>query len=140
MDAPELRIAHIYTPKIAAASGLIALGYKLREKMPVTVTQRQGRPNEVLFWFEDVSIDQTGVILTTRQVLELLVNGWDRFRLPHTHPIAYLKAADENRQVLLSGVKQAETTPFKVMQNGNRVMVIPPGMSQQQATRLYTEG
>ncbi len=104
--------------------------------MPVTATRKHGQPDQVIFWFEpgDVEIAQTR--MTVDQWLKAFLCPWDEFKLSLDHPAAYLKAAGENRQNLLSYVKDAQAHAFRLVQRGNRTVVASAGMTEANLRRL----
>lgn len=129
---------HVFTRSIAHASSMVALGIPLRPEMPVTVTKEAGK-EDILFWFEPGSVTVEGLALPAREWLRLLMCPWSDFKVSLEHPVAYLRAASENRQVLLAGVKTAQGRPFQVFKNGNRTVVIGAGVSEQSARRLLSQ-
>lgn len=131
---------HVFTRNIQAAANLIAIGAKLRQPMPVTVAQSAGRPDDVLFWFENGTIECGGETKTAAAWLTLFLCPWSDFDLSLEHPAAFLKAAAENRQILVAGAKKAGEQPFRVIQRGNRVAVIGPGVTEANARRLLNQG
>ena len=74
---------------------------------------------------------------TAAEWLRLFLCPWSEFDLPLDHPVAFLKAAAENRQILVAGVKQAKAQPFRVIQRGNRVAVLGPTVTEANARRLF---
>lgn len=130
----------LFTRNIAAASNLIAIGAKLREPMPVTVTKAPGRPDDVVFWFENREVTVAGETLPAAAWLTLFLCPWSDFKLSLDHPAAFLKAAAENRQILVAGVKRAQQEPFHVIQRGNRIAIIGHGVTEANARRLLKEG
>ena len=140
VEARDLEGKHLFTRNIAAAAALISIGAKLRSQMPVTVTKSAGKPDDTVFWFENAAIDVAGVVRPVEAWLTLFLCPWSDFDLPLDHPAAFLKAAAENRSVLVSAVKTAQAQPFRVIQRGNRVAVLGPGLSEHDARRLLSQG
>ena len=139
LEGKDLAGHHVYTRNIAAAASLLAIGAKLRPQMPVTVSTR-GAGEDVIFWFEPGEVEVAGIKRSVEAWLGLLLCPWSGFDLSLDHPVAFLKAGAENRQILVAGVKQAEKQPFKVIQRGNRIAVLGPAMSEANARRLLNEG
>ena len=143
MEAKDLNGDHVYTRDIAAAANLIAIGAKLRSQMPVTATQRIGRDahaGDVLFWFENSEVELAGDKKSAAEWLALFLCPWSDFKLSLDHPAAFLKAAAENRKILVAGAKSAQEHPFRVMQRGNRIVVLGAGVSETNARRLLSQG
>ena len=131
---------HVYTRNIQAAADLLAIGCPLRDPMGLTVTETADRRRDVIFWLENREIECGGLKFTTSKWLQLLSVPWNQFDVSLEHPIAMMKAAGENRQVLVRAVKMASERPFRVIQRGNRVVVIGPDVSETNARRLMSQG
>jgi hypothetical protein len=140
MRADELNGDHVFTRNIAAAANLIAIGARIRQPMPVTATRAVGKPDDVLFWFENGPVECGGDTKPAASWLTLFLCPWSDFKLSLDHPAAFLKAAAENRQILIAGAKRAQEQPFRVIQRGNRVAVIGPAVSETNARRLLSQG
>lgn len=134
----EIRSHGVYTRSIAHAAALIAIGAKLREKLPITCVKGDGRDG-YLFWFEEHEVKVGEHWKLTSRWLHLLACPWAEFDLSLDHPIAFLKAADENRQSLLAGVKSAGDHPFRVVRQGNRVVVVGSQVSPDKLQRLLNQ-
>ncbi len=130
----------MFTRNIQAAANLIAIGAKLREAMPVTAVRAVGKPDDVLFWFEPGNVTCANHTASATEWLRLFLCPWSEFGLSLDHPVAHLKAAAENRQILVAAVKSQKENPFRVIQNGNRVAVMAPAMTQANAKRLLRDG
>lgn len=131
---------HVYTRNIAAAASLIAIGARLRPQMPVTATKGAGRGDDLLFWFENGEIECAGTKRPVAGWLTLFLCPWSDFDLPLEHPAAFLKASAENRQILVSAAKTAQAHPFKIVQRHNRIAVLGPALSEDDARRLLSQG
>jgi hypothetical protein len=131
---------HVYTRNIQAAADLLAIGCPMRDPMGLTVTETADHRRDVIFWLENRKIVCGGIELATADWLKALLVPWAEFKLSLEHPIAMMKAAGENRQVLVRAVKAASDHPFRVIQRGNRVVVIGPAVSEENARRLMSQG
>lgn len=139
MQSKDFEGRHVFTRSIAAASALVALGIPLREQLPVTVT-REGPKEDTVFWFRHGPVQIAGLTLGAGEWLRLLLCPWPEFKVSLDHPVAYLKASAENRQVLLKGVQSAQGRPFRVVRRPNRTVVIGAGVSEENARRLINQG
>jgi hypothetical protein len=140
MEASELTGHHVFTRNIQAAANLIAIGAKIRQPMPVTAARSADKPEDVLFWFENTEITCGGETKPAAAWLTLFLCPWSDFKLSLEHPATFLKAAAENRQILVAGAKRAQEQPFRVIQRGNRVAVIGTAVSEANARRLFEQG
>lgn len=143
MQSRDLESRDLYTPNIAAAASLVAIGGKLREPVPVTVTV-EGDREQVLFWFQQGDIECGGMRNPAGFWLEALTCSWADFGaklgLNLEHPIAFLKASAENRSVLVAGVKRARGKPFRVVRKDNRIIVVGADTSEESMRRLLAHG
>lgn len=143
MQKEDLESRALFTANVAAAAALVAIGVPLREPVPVTVTIENGR-EQVLFWFLREEIECGGLLRTAGFWLEALTCTWSDFRdkleLDLDHPIAFLKASAENRQVLLAGVKRARGKPFRVLRRANRIIIVSADTSEDSMRRLLAQG
>lgn len=140
IEGRDLEGHHVFTRNLAATASLLALGAQFRAQMPITVTKAAGKPDDILFWFESTPITVAEVTKPAEAWLGALICPWQAFDLSLEHPAAYLKAAAENRSILVSAVKRAQEHPFRVIQRGNRVALIGPGLSERNARRLLSQG
>ena len=138
LDAKDLAGHHVFTRNIQAAAALIAIGARLRPQLPVTATRAKDRPEDVIFWFENGEIECGGVKRTAAAWLGLFTCPWSDFDLGLEHPAAFLKAAGENRTILVQAVKSAQSRPFRVVQRGNRIAVLGPDMSEGNFRRILS--
>lgn len=146
MEPEQLNSRYVFTRNIAAASSLVSLGVKLRPALPVTVTEDGGN-RDTLFWFEGGNVEVAGVSLGAASWLWLLLCSWAEFTAckdlgahPLDHPVAYLKAAAENRAVLLTGVKTAAGKPFRVVRQAGRTIVIGADVSESGRREILQRG
>src|SRR5580700_10635216 len=131
MDLETINGTHVFVRDVAAASALIAIGAKLRQQMPVTAASVGGHA-QITFWFDQGNVECGGVTKSVSEWLRLLLCPWVDFRLPLEHPVAFLKAAAENRKSLLPAIKSAEEKPFRIAQRGNRIIVVGADVSDDQ--------
>lgn len=143
MQKEDLESRALFTPNVAAAAALVAIGAPLREPVPVTVTI-EGKEEQVLFWFQRAEVECGGLRKPVGFWLEALTCSWadftGRLGLNLEHPIAFLKASAENRQVLISGVKRARGKPFRVLRRANRIIIVGADTSEESMRRLLAHG
>jgi hypothetical protein len=144
MEGKELAGHGLYTRDIAAAAAMIAIGCKLRDEMAVTATKTgEGPAGDVIFWFQEQEVQcplPAGEIKAASWWLAQLLCPWSDFKLSLEHPVAYMKAAAENRKNLLGAVKSALENPFRVIQRGRRIAVLGPAVTEANARRLLNQG
>lgn len=112
---------HLFVTDIKLASILSALGIPRRESDPITCMVRDGR-EQYSFWF-DVS-DPTKRAEAERYFKAYAAaRNWDSSVLGEEHPLYWMKAALENREVYLHWMR-SKVAPLTEIQHGSKTVLI----------------
>jgi len=122
---------HIPIRDIKLASILSGLGIPYRKSDPVTCvvsTENGVRKEQYSFWFELDASSQHGSTETLIRAYQAAYQ-WAEYLLPQEHPLYYIKAGLENREIFLHWIRQ-KVEPMKIYQNGNQTILIGEKASQ----------
>ncbi len=120
---------YVYTQNLKAAATLAALGFKQRNPDPIEdITTVHGR--SIIFFFEDSPA--AGIAfkeeLTATKALQAFDKAWQEYILGEEHPLYYIKAGLENRERLMTQMKECE--PLLATQYGDKTVLISRNASQ----------
>lgn len=134
MEEIELRGQSFpFTRSIKAAAALATIGAQLRRNLAVTAVKSEGKPDDLIFFFEPGELEVSGDKAPVQDWLKWAICPWSEypFAANHEHGMTYLKSYAQNRDVLVSLAKQAEAKPFRLITHGRRIMVFGAGISEQ---------
>ncbi len=128
----------IYIHDIKLAAILDALGIPYRKTDPVTcvieTTDSGHRKEQYTFWF-DVSAD--GMRDKAKEYIRAYnaARDWHEYTLGQDHPIYYMKAVLENREVRLNWIRK-NVAPQKVITVGDKTILIGEKASQRTRDKM----
>lgn len=122
---------HIFANDIGLASILDAYGIPKRQPDPITreIRQRDGRDVESAKWWFDVSDDVHAAKAKELMDAYFAARDWERYTLDPEHPIYWMKGVLENRTANLHMFHHG-ATPMRVIENGERTVLIGPRASE----------
>lgn len=127
----------IFVLDISLASILDAFGVPKRQPDPVTkeIRMRDGQQVESGKWWFDVSEDENAE--KARWIMEAYgaARDWDNYQLDPEHPLYWMKGALENRTANLHLFHHG-ATPMKIIEHGDRTVIIGPRLSQKDRETL----
>lgn len=111
----------LYVTDIKLASILSALGIPKRQSDPVTCIVREGK-EQFTFWFD--TSDPTKRAEADRYFKAYVAaRNWDDSVLGAEHPLYWMKAALENREVYLHWMR-SKVAPLTEIQHGSKTVLI----------------
>lgn len=119
----------LFTKNLKQATALATLGIPWREKEPFVVIEDADNRNqrEVTFFFEDTPDGRGG------RIMDLWNRGWSAMTNPED-PLAYIRAALENRERLLDAMNNA--TPLVKKSFGKATLLISKNASSDLKKRI----
>ena len=127
----------IFVLDISLASILDAFGVPKRQPDPVTkeVRMRDGIQVESGKWWFDISDDENAE--KARWIMEAYsaARNWDDYKLDQEHPLYWMKGALENRTANLHLFHHG-ATPMRIIESGDRTVIIGPRLSQKDRETL----
>jgi hypothetical protein len=114
-------VNHLFVTDIKLASILIVMGIPYRKSDPITCVVRDGN-KQYSFWF-DIS-DPTKRAEAERYFKAYAAaRNWDHTLLDKEHPLYYMKAALEAREVFLGWMRD-KVAPLTEIQHGSKTVLI----------------
>lgn len=121
---------HFYTYDLKLATILVTLGVPLRASDPITCVVGRGDgafsadKKTYNFWFDTTKeVHNDLVTQVVRAHNAAKSGGVEAVQLDKEHPFFYLRAALDNREVLLGWVRE-KVVPMRIIEHGDRTLII----------------
>lgn len=131
---------HIYVTDISLASILNAFGIPRRMPDPITreIRTRGGKDVECGKWWFDVSNEEHAEKAKETMDAYYAARDWESYLLDKEHPLYWMKGVLENRTANLH-LYHHGATPMKIIQDGDRTVIVGPRISERTKEILKTE-